>query len=138
MPGLSDYAELKILDHSVNKAAWTAPTPWLALYTATPSDTGGGTEVSTSGTAYGRINLSTHNAGGTVFGSAAAGAITTIADITFATATGAGFGTVTSIGILDASTAGNLVWWGALGSSKAVGTGDVFKILTGQLTLTLD
>lgn len=132
---LADYAELKILEHSVGKTSWTMPAGcWAALYTANPSDTGGGTEVSASGTAYARVQTNAS------WAAASAGSITTNADLVWATATGAGFGTVTAVALLDSATvgAGNFLWWGTLASSKAVGTGDVFKILTGQLTLTLD
>jgi hypothetical protein len=127
---LSDYAELKILEHSVGKTSWTMPSPvYLALFTATPSDSGGGTEV--SGGSYARVSLASK------FAAAASGAITSNADIDFGTAS-ANWGTITQIGIFDASTAGNLLWWGDLTASKTVNSGDGFKILSGSLTLSLN
>lgn len=142
---IANYLETRLLEHSINKTAFTAPAAvGLALFTTTPDvDTGaGGTEVTTAGSAYARINVLTANAGGHVFGAASSGnpsTITNAADITFPTAT-ASWGTVVGVAILDSTTvgAGNYLWIGALAASKAVGSGDVFKILAGQLTLSLD
>jgi hypothetical protein len=131
---LSDYAELKILDHSVGKAAWTMPTAYVGLYTAAPSDTStgstGGTAV--SGGSYARVTTSA-----ATWNAASAGSTSNAADIVFATAT-ADWGTVVAVGIFDATTAGNMIWWGTLTANKVVNTGDVFKFLAGQLVLTLD
>jgi hypothetical protein len=57
-------------------------------------------------------------------------------DITFPTAT-ASWSTVTHIGIHDASSAGNLLYYTALDSSKTIDSGDIFKITSGNLTVTL-
>ena len=55
MAGFSDYLEDKVLDHVFGGTAYTAPaTLYVALYTVAPDDTGGGTEVTTTGTAYAR------------------------------------------------------------------------------------
>ena len=59
------------------------------------------------------------------------------AAIEFPTAT-ASFGTVTHIGVFDASTSGNLIAYSALSASKAIATGDVFRVPTGDLDITLD
>lgn len=131
---LSDYAELKILEHSVGKTSWTMPTSCYAgLYTAAPSDTStgssGGTAV--SGGSYARVQTNTS------WGTAASGQIANSADIVFPTAS-ASWGTVVAVALFDASTAGNMLWWGTLTANKVVDIGDVFKFLTGQLVLTLD
>lgn len=127
--GIADYAENKILDHSVGKTSWTMPSTWVALYTATPSDSGGGTEV--TGGSYARFATS-----GATWNSASAGSISNAADITFVTAT-ANWGTITGVALLDAATVGNFIWWGDLTATKVVNSGDVFKFLAGQLVLTL-
>lgn len=142
---VSNYLEVKLLEHSINKTAFTAPAAvGLALFTTTPNvDTGAsGVEVSTSGTAYARINVLTGNAGGHFFGAGSSGDPSTIAnsaDITFATAT-ASWGTIVGLGLYDSTTvgAGNALWIGALTASKTVASGDIFKLLTGQLVLFLD
>ena len=49
MAGFSDFLETKVLEHVFGGSAYTAPTTLhIALYTAAPSDSGGGTEVSLS------------------------------------------------------------------------------------------
>jgi len=107
----------------------TRPTAWyVALFTSNPAEDGSGTEVSTSGTAYARRTVAF-----TVSGNLA----TNNAAIEFPTAT-ASFGTVTHIGVFDASTSGNLIAYSALSASKAIATGDVFRIPTGDLDITLD
>jgi hypothetical protein len=47
------------------------------------------------------------------------------------------WGTITHIGVYDASTSGNLIFHSALTTSKAITTGDVFRIPTGDLDFTL-
>jgi len=126
----NDYLELKILDHVVGKTAYTMPTAYIALFTAAPSDTGGGTEV--TGGSYARVATS-----GADWNAAAAGAIDNAAAITFPTAT-ASWGTVTHFAIMDAATAGNYLAWGALTTSKAVGNGDTAKFDIAALSATLD
>lgn len=129
---LSNYAENKVLEHSVGKSTWTTPSCYVALYTVAPTDSTSGTEVSTSGTAYSRQQLLS-----TDWGSASNGSITTTSDVTFSTAT-ASWGTVVAAAIVDASTSGNIIWYGTLTSNKTVDSGDTFKITAGNLTLSLD
>ena len=57
--------------------------------------------------------------------------------IEYATAT-ASFGTVSHVGVYDASTGGNLIAYAALSSSKAIDTGDILRIPAGDLDITLD
>ena len=101
----------------------------MALFTSDPTDAGSGTEVSTSGTAYSRQSIA--------FSSASSGSTSNSADVEFSQATGSGFGTVTHFGIFDASSAGNLLFHGALTSSKTIDAGDVFKIASGNLSITV-
>lgn len=129
---LSNYAENKILDHAVGKASWTSPSCYLALYTVAPTDSTSGTEVSTSSTGYSRQQILPAG-----WASASNGSITTASDITFTTAT-ASWGTVVAAALVDASTAGNIIWYGTLTSNKTVDSGDTFKITAGNLTLSLD
>lgn len=106
---------------------------YLALFTAAPSDSGGGTEV--SGNAYARQALS--KATGTwTLGAAGSGNITNTGAITFPAATPSGWGTITHFGLFDASTAGNLIVWGALTASKTVAANDVLQFAAGQLSIT--
>ena len=124
----SDTFETRVLTWVFTANAATRPTAWyLALFTTDPTDTGSGTEVSPSGTAYARQSASFTVSGDTASNSAA---------IEFPTAT-ASYGTVTHVGIFDASTAGNLIAHAALTTSKAIDTGDVFRVPAGDLDITL-
>jgi len=123
----SNYLETKILDHVFGGTAYTAPgTLYLALFTAAPGEAGGGTEV--SGTAYTRKSVAFTTSGDTTSNTAA---------VEFDTA-GSAWGTVTHVGIYDASTAGNLMAYAALSASKTIESGDVFRVPAGDLDITLN
>jgi predicted metal-binding membrane protein len=125
----SNYLETEILDHVFGGAAYTAPaTLYLSLHTANPDEDGSGAEVSTSGTAYARQTVAFSVTGNTA---------TTTSAVEYPVAT-ANYGTVTHVAIYDASTAGNLIAYAALTSSKAIETGDVFRVPAGDLDITLD
>ena len=130
MTALSDYSELAVLNLLFKNTAYTAPNAYMGLFTSAPNDAGGGTEV--SGNDYARVQIDTKMA------SAASGAISSNADITFPTANGGAFGTVTHIGIFDASSSGNLLAHGALSASRVISDGDTFQINSGSLTVTID
>tara|TARA_B100000085_G_scaffold96803_1_gene87871 strand:+ start:699 stop:1091 length:393 start_codon:yes stop_codon:yes gene_type:complete len=129
MSGFSDYLEDKVLEHVFGGNAFTAPsTLYVALYTVAPSDTGGGTEV--SGGAYAR-----QTATFTVSGTNPTTASNTAA-IEYPSAT-ANYGTVVAVGVLDASSGGNLLAYSTLDSSKVVSSGDAFRFNAGDLDITL-
>jgi len=124
----SDYLERAVLDWVLGGATPTRPsTRYVALYTAAPSDSGGGTEV--TGGSYAR-QTATFAAASTSSGTSTA---TTNATITW---TNMPTATVTHVGIFDASTAGNLLYWGPLSASKSLTSGDNFAINSGNLTIT--
>jgi hypothetical protein len=126
----SDFLENKLLDHMLGKTSYTMPTVYVGLYTAAPTDAGGGTEV--SGGAYARVATS-----GATWNAASAGSSSNAAAVTFPTAT-ASWGTITHFGLFDASTTGNMLRWGALTTSKTVGNGDTPSFGIGTLVLTED
>jgi hypothetical protein len=129
MAALSDYAEKLLLDWAMTTGSATRPTAWyVALYTAAPSDSGGGTEVSTGG--YTRQSVA--------FGAASSpGGTTSNTGAVSFTASGANFGTVTHIGIFDNSSGGNLLWHGSMTASKTVNDGDTLEFSIGNIDLTL-
>ena len=123
----SNYLETKVLDHVFGGTAYTAPsTLYLALFTANPNEDGSGTEVSGGG--YVRQSVAFTISGNTASNTAA---------VEYPTAS-ANYGTVSHVGIYDASSAGNLIAYAALTSSKSIETGDVFRVPTGDLDITLD
>jgi len=129
MSALSDHAEKLVLDWLMTNGTATRPTAWyLALYTAAPSDSGGGTEVSTGG--YARQSV-TFDAASTP------GGTTSNTNAPSFTASGANYGTVSHVGIFDASSGGNLLWHGAMTASKTVNDGDTLEFAIGDIDLTI-
>jgi hypothetical protein len=129
MAALSDFAEKLLLDWLMTTGTAARPTSWhVALYTAAPSDSGGGTEVSGSG--YSRQAI-------TFAAAASPGGTTDNTGTVSFTASGGDWGTITHIGIFDASTSGNLIWHGALAASRTVNDGDTLSFAVGAVTLTL-
>jgi len=121
----SDYLENKILDHVFRNTAYTPPTAvYLGLYTAAPSDAGGGTEVSGGG--YARQAIT--------FGAASGGAISNTAAVQF-TASGGSYGTVTHVGVFDASSAGNMLAWKAI-TPIVMGSGAILTFAIGDIDVT--
>ena len=126
---LSNTFETRVLTWLFTGDAVTRPSAfYIALFTSNPAEDASGTEVSTSGTAYAR-----QSATFTVSGNEA----TNSAAIEFPTAT-ASYGTVTHIGVFDASTSGNLIAYAALSTSKAIDTGDVLRLPANDLDITMD
>jgi hypothetical protein len=123
----SNYLETKVLGHVFGATAYSAPgTIYLGLFTSNPAEDGSGTEISGSG--YARKSVAFTVSGNTASNSAA---------VEFDTATGS-WGTITHVGIFDASTSGNLMAYAALTASKAIETGDVFRVPSGDLDITLN
>jgi hypothetical protein len=127
MAEFSNYLENALIDAVLRNTAYTSPTTvYVSLYTSDPTDADSGTEV--SGGSYARTAVT--------FGAPSNGVSTNSADVTFPTAT-AGWGTVSHIGIHDASTSGNLLFHTPLDTSKTIDSGDIFKITSGNLSVTL-
>ena len=125
----SNTYETHVLNYVFTATSVTRPTAWyLALFTSNPAEDASGTEVSTSGTAYARQSAAFTVSGNTASNSAA---------IEFPTAT-ASYGTVSHVGVFTASSGGDLIAYAALSSSKAIDTGDVFRVPSGDLDITLD
>lgn len=144
MSSLSDYLENKLVDHVLRGQTLTPPaTLYVALFTAAPSDAGGGTEV--SGGAYARVTVTgslanwagTQSAGSTTASTGTGGQTSNNAAVTFPAPSGANWGAVTHFGIFDASTAGNLLFWAALTTPKTINDGDAApSFAAGALTVT--
>jgi hypothetical protein len=130
---MSDFLEDTVLDMVLNSVAYVEPaTVWIALFTAAPSDSGGGTEV--TGGSYAREEVPA--AGWTITAPSPTRAGNTAA-IDFITAT-ASWGTVTHVGVFDAITTGNLLFHGILTSSRVVDNGDTFSFAIDALGVALD
>jgi hypothetical protein len=133
MAAASDFLENKLLDHVLkySTAPYTGPsTVYLALFTAsTGLETNSpSAEISTSGTAYGRQSIA--------FATASGGSSASNATVTFTAAT-SNWGTITHVALMDASTSGNVLFHGAVTTSKTIETGDTFQVSSGNLTISL-
>ena len=155
MAAWSDFSENKLIDWffraqaigitGASAAAGTGPTTlYVALLTAAPSDTGGGTEV--TGGSYARVAVTsslanwagTQGAGTTVASSGTSGTTSNNNAVTFPAPT-ANWGVVTHSAVYDATSGGNLIAWGALTTSKTVNNGDAApSYAAGQLTFQID
>jgi hypothetical protein len=127
MSEFSDYSENLVINVLLRAASHTgAAAVYVGLYTSDPTDGNTGTEV--SGGAYARTAV--------VFGAPSAGISTNSSAVEFPQAT-ASWGTVGWVGVLDASTGGNLICHSPLDVAKTIDTGDIFKIATGNLSITV-
>jgi hypothetical protein len=127
MAEMSNYLENALINATLRNTSYTSPTTvYVALYTDDPTDADTGTEV--SGGSYARVAVT--------FGAPSNGVSTNSGNVEFAAATGT-WGTITHIGIRDALTTGNLLYHTALDVSKPISSGDIFRITTGNLSVTL-
>ena len=127
MAEFSNYLENALINATLRGTNFTAPTTiYVALFTSDPTDAGSGTEV--SGGSYQRTAVT--------FAAPSNGVSVSSADCTFPQCT-VTWGTVGWIGLMDALTVGNLLYHTALDSSKTIETGDIFKISSGNLSVTL-
>ena len=127
MSAMSDYLELKILDHITGTASYTAPSAvYLGLSTGDFTDTGSGSSELT-GNNYSRVSVA--------FDAAASGATSNTSAIDFAAASG-NWGTVSHWALFDAATSGNALITGSFSASKTIETNDVLRIAAGDLDLT--
>ena len=103
------------------------PTAWyLGLFTAAPGEAGGGTEI--SGSAYARQSFTFTVSGDTASNTDA---------IEFPTASGS-WGTITHVAVFDSVTTGNMIAYATLTASKVIDTGDVLRVPSGDLDITLN
>jgi hypothetical protein len=134
MSAASNYLENKVLDHVLRNTAYTQPTGLhLGLFTNTSGSAAANLENGTltdevTGGSYGRKTIA--------FNAASGGTATSAATVTFDAAT-ANWGTITHVAVMDAATSGNVLFWGAVTTSKTIETGDTFQVSAGNLTISL-
>jgi hypothetical protein len=127
MAEISNFLENALINATLRNTTYTSvATVYVSLWTSDPTDAGSGTEV--SGGSYARTAVT--------FAAPSNGVTTNSADVTFPTCTSS-WGVVGWIGINDALTTGNLLYHSPLDTSKTIDSGDIFKISTGNLSVTL-
>lgn len=142
---MSNYLSSALLNQVFRNQTYTKPTKvFIALYTSNPTAADTGQEVTGGGysrqeVAFGAPTSENYQQYHPSTGQQVTVSKRTIknsADIVMPTAS-ADWGQVTHIGIRDAATGGNLLYFGALDTPRSILTNDIFKILTGQVSLTL-
>jgi hypothetical protein len=124
---MSNYLETALINGTLRNIQYTVPsTVYLALYTSNPTEAGTGTETTYGGYARQEVTFSAPTNGVT----------SNSADIIFP-GVASGTPTITHVGIRDALTGGNLLYYSSLSSPKSLTIGKQFIITAGQLTVTL-
>jgi len=127
---MSDYLENKVIDYLLRGQTFTAPaTVYYALATAAGSDAACGTEV--TGGSYARVAVvssmanwaGTQAAASTTASTGTGGTTSNNTVVTFPTPT-ANWGTVVEFCVMDAASAGNLLFRTALTVNKTINNGD--------------
>ena len=129
MSAASDYLENAVLDHVLGNTTYTQPsTLYIGLWTADNGLESGTLTSEVSGGSYARETVT--------FDTAASGSSSNTATVTFPAAT-ANWGTITHVAVMDAATSGNVLFHGAVTTSKTIESGDTFQISAGNLTISL-
>ena len=136
----SQYFENALLNWLKGTAFPAAPaTVYVALFTTAPSNDTGSGAVEVSGGAYARVSITTSSGWSAISGggsSATPEQISNAATLTYPTAT-ANWGTVVAIGLYDAASGGNLLYWNAI-TSQTINSGAVASFAAGALVVTDD
>lgn len=133
---LSDYAENKVLAHSVGKTAWSMPsTVYVALYVQTPTENTNGTEVAAlegaTNTGYARLLTNASS-----WSEPAGGELSNAQTFSFGPAS-ATWGQIEGVALLDAQTSGNVIWYGTFSSPRTVVAGEKLIFDPGAFVLSL-
>jgi len=131
---LTYYTDNALINQLFGNTAYSTPTTYyFGLSTSAPAQ--GGTGVTEpSGNGYARVAVTNNT---TNFPAASNGSKTNGTAITFPTSTGS-WGTVSYFVIYDASSAGNLIAYGALNNPQTVSSGDTLSFAANAITFTLN
>lgn len=125
MAEITNYLRNKLLDHTLRVAAYTQPTAlYVGLYTAAPTEAGGGTEV-TVANGYARKSVT--------FTTAASGVSTNSNLVEFANTGWSG--TIVAVGLFDASVGGNLLYFTAISPSLVVASSQLVTANIGGISV---
>jgi hypothetical protein len=128
MPGKSNFLETLLLRHVFIGATASPSSGWVALHNGTIVDAASGTEISTVGTNYGRMQYAPGSANWTSLGapsSVVASTMSNKAAINFSSATASY--TVQAVGYWNSSAAGELLYMSSV-VPKVVEVGDIATI----------
>ena len=139
MSAAADRTENLTLDFwlKANSQTTSAPaTVYVALFNS--DDSAGSTaENLEAGTLTDECTGGAYARQSVTFGTISNGSVSSNADVTFPAATDGNWGTITHIAVMDASTSGNVLFYGSLTSAKTIENSDTFQITSGNLTVSL-
>lgn len=125
---MTTYLAEALLNEVLRNTGYSPPaTVYVGLYTVSPGEAGGGTEV--TGGSYARQSVT--------FSAPSSSTTSNSGTVTFPTAT-ANWGTVVAFAISDASSAGNMLLYSSLSASKTINSGDTASFSAGQLSVQFD
>ena len=129
----TNFTEAKVLNAVLRNTAFTPPAAlYAALFTASPTDAGGGTECGYAG--YAR--QATASWGAPVAGSPSSSTSTHTAALTFAAP--AGNQSITAVGLYDASSGGNLWAYVVYSSPIVLLAGQPGTVAASSMLFTVD
>lgn len=134
---ISDALSNNLLDLMFRNQSYSAPDTYVALVTATVSDSDTGSTITEpSGGAYARVQVNVNGGSSPTWDVAASGLVDNTHQISFTTAT-ASWGTIVGVAICSASTAGDLLFYDNDMADQDVGNGDTVQFPAGDLDITM-
>lgn len=121
----SDYLRNANINHNLRGVSYTSPSArYIVLYTTAPTSAGGGVEVIGAGYERKAVTFSAPSTPGSVSNSA---------PINY-TPTG-DWGNIVAVGVQDALSGGNLLYFGPLGTPRLIYAGDNFMFPAGYFVV---
>jgi hypothetical protein len=130
---ISTYLANKLLDLMFRNQAYSKPATHVALAVSALADAD--TDITAkecSGTSYARVQVNINGGSSPTWDLAASGALDNTHAITFPAA-GGSWSTIVGVGICDAASGGNLLFYDNAMADQAVGTGDTVSFAIGAL-----
>lgn len=117
----------KLADATLRNTTYTSPAAvYAALYSVAPTASTAGTEL--TGNGYSRQL--------TTFSAAANGAVSSNVAVTFGAASGNNWPTIVAVGIVDASTSGNIMYFNTI-SGRNIKIGDSLTFDSGNIVINI-
>jgi hypothetical protein len=134
---ISDTLAENLLDLMFRNQAYSAPDTYIALVTATVSDSDTGTTITEpSGGAYARVQVEPNGGSSPTWDLAAGGLVDNTHLVAFPQAT-ASWGTIVGVAICSAASAGDMLFYDNDMGDQAVGDGDTAQFPIGDLDITM-